>query len=134
MSNIIMFFHYLFFITCGESVLRELRCALVEIQSKTGPVTVKVNQLPHFVAVTSECVLRELRCALVEIQSKTGPVTVKVNQLPHFVAVTGGIVSPLHDLQTLDNIYNSQIDFNISQVLPTQVPPLGGCYIWGPMN
>ncbi|KAF7419172.1 hypothetical protein HZH68_001825 [Vespula germanica] len=28
--------------------------------------------------------------------------------------------------------YKSDIDFEIPQVLPTQVPPLGGCCIWGP--
>ncbi|KAL2732802.1 hypothetical protein V1477_015043 [Vespula maculifrons] len=28
--------------------------------------------------------------------------------------------------------YNSNIDLNLSQVLPTQVPPRGGCCIRGP--
>ncbi|KAL2741383.1 hypothetical protein V1477_010444 [Vespula maculifrons] len=30
------------------------------------------------------------------------------------------------------NSYN--IDFNISQVLPTQVPPLGSSCVWGPTS
>ncbi|KAL2724620.1 hypothetical protein V1477_018481 [Vespula maculifrons] len=30
--------------------------------------------------------------------------------------------------------YNLDIDFNISQVLPTQVPPLGGCCSWRPTD
>ncbi|KAF7417557.1 hypothetical protein HZH68_000210 [Vespula germanica] len=42
-SDIIIYLHYLFSITCGEHVLRELRCVLVEIQSKTEPVAVKVG-------------------------------------------------------------------------------------------
>ncbi|KAL2750534.1 hypothetical protein V1477_001324 [Vespula maculifrons] len=34
--------------------------------------------------------------------------------------------------EVLDFRYNLDIDFNISQVLPTQVPPRGGSCIWGP--
>ncbi|KAL2734909.1 hypothetical protein V1477_013627 [Vespula maculifrons] len=52
MSDIIMFLHQLFFITCGECVLRDLRCALVEIQSKNGPVTVKVSHSSNVVVVS----------------------------------------------------------------------------------
>ncbi|KAL2744823.1 hypothetical protein V1477_007365 [Vespula maculifrons] len=92
MSDIIIYLHYLFSITCGECLLRELRCALVEIQSKTEPVTVGklilssrnmermsdiIIYLHYLFSITcGECLLRELRCVLVEIQSKTEPVTV----------------------------------------------------------
>ncbi|KAL2734531.1 hypothetical protein V1477_013708 [Vespula maculifrons] len=34
--------------------------------------------------------------------------------------------NPLKDFE-----YNEDIDFDISQVLPTQVPLLGGCCVWG---
>ncbi|KAL2727566.1 hypothetical protein V1477_016842 [Vespula maculifrons] len=35
-----------------ECVLRELRCELVEIRSKTGPLTVKVGQRSDCVVIT----------------------------------------------------------------------------------
>ncbi|KAL2749957.1 hypothetical protein V1477_002028 [Vespula maculifrons] len=40
MSDIIIYLHYLFSITCGECLLRDLRCVLVEIRSKIAPVAV----------------------------------------------------------------------------------------------
>ncbi|KAL2736368.1 hypothetical protein V1477_012877 [Vespula maculifrons] len=108
MSDIIIYLHYLFFITCGECLLRDLRCVLVEIQSKTEPVTVdklilssRVNiermsdiiiYLHYLFSITcGECLLRDLRYVLVEIQSKTEPVTVgklilssRVAEYPHY--------------------------------------------------
>ncbi|KAL2744824.1 hypothetical protein V1477_007366 [Vespula maculifrons] len=92
MSDIIIYLHYLFSITCGECLLRDLRCVLVEIRSKTEPVTVGklilssrniermsdiIIYLHYLFSITcGECLLKDLRCVLVEIQSKTEPVTV----------------------------------------------------------
>ncbi|KAL2729946.1 hypothetical protein V1477_015757 [Vespula maculifrons] len=92
MSDIIIYLHYLFSITCGECLLIDLRCVLIEIQSKTELVTVGplilssrniermsdiIIYLHYLFSITcGECLLRDLRCVLIEIQSKTELVTV----------------------------------------------------------
>nr|KAF7417164.1 hypothetical protein H0235_011695 [Vespula pensylvanica] len=86
----------------GDRLRKSREGALVEIQSKTEPVSVKVGQSSNVVVVT-ECVLRELPCPLVEIQSKTEPVTVKVGQSSNVVVITGGKASPLLDVNLEQN-------------------------------
>ncbi|KAL2725253.1 hypothetical protein V1478_007926 [Vespula squamosa] len=82
MSDITLYLHSLFVTTRKERILWELRCALVEIQSKTA---VKIERMSDtafylhslFVTTRKERIPWELRCALVEIQSKTAVVTTK---------------------------------------------------------
>ncbi|KAL2749820.1 LOW QUALITY PROTEIN: hypothetical protein V1477_001891 [Vespula maculifrons] len=107
----------------SNGIQRKFRSSLVEIQSKTGSVTVKVRQRPEFVVVSrgqtsdiiiylhylfsitcGEHVLGELRCVLVEIQNKTEPVAVKVGP-PILSSRVGDIpATPLHSKTKQINI------------------------------
>ncbi|KAL2749955.1 hypothetical protein V1477_002026, partial [Vespula maculifrons] len=75
-----------------KCVLRELRCVLFEIRSKTEPFTIKIGRTLDFVVISGSplsplhnfvlkrnksCILRELRCALVDIQKETNKIIVK---------------------------------------------------------
>ncbi|KAL2728760.1 hypothetical protein V1478_006392 [Vespula squamosa] len=99
MSDTTFYLRSSFVTTSRESIPRELRCALVEIQSKTALVTSKSAEGPtllsahamsdttfylrsRFVTTSRESIPRELRCALVEIQSKTALVTSKSAEGP----------------------------------------------------
>ncbi|KAL2730956.1 hypothetical protein V1478_005369 [Vespula squamosa] len=102
-SDTAFYLHPLFPPTCKERIPWELRCALVEIQSKTALVTTKSIKGPTLLSARAceglrkiertsdtafylhplfpptckERIPWELRCALVEIQSKTALVTTK---------------------------------------------------------
>ncbi|KAL2748106.1 hypothetical protein V1477_003655 [Vespula maculifrons] len=108
-----------------KCVLRDLRCVLFEIRSKTEPFTIKVGRTLDFVVISgsplsplhninayyvicdvysskfvgrlNQCVLRDLRCVLFEIRSKTEPFTIKIVRTLDFVIISGSPLSPLHN-------------------------------------
>ncbi|KAL2729945.1 LOW QUALITY PROTEIN: hypothetical protein V1477_015756 [Vespula maculifrons] len=88
MSDIIIYLHYIFSITCGECLLRDLRCVLFEIPNKTQLVTVgplilssRNERYNNILTLPLLYYLRrmftgKLRCVLFEIPNKTQLVTV----------------------------------------------------------
>ncbi|KAL2720916.1 hypothetical protein V1478_009962 [Vespula squamosa] len=83
MNDITFYLRSLFIITCKERIPCELRCVLVESQSKTEPNIERMNDITFylcsfFVITCKERIPCELRYVLLGSQSKTEPVIVKV--------------------------------------------------------
>ncbi|KAL2750144.1 LOW QUALITY PROTEIN: hypothetical protein V1477_001640 [Vespula maculifrons] len=109
--------------------MRKFLCSFVEVQSTTDLGMTKTRHysrpwkpsIPtsHLTVIylnelfyLHEWHPRKFLSSLVDVQSTTEPGTIKVGQRPDIVVVS-----------------RSHTDFDISQVLPTQVPPLGGLLI-----
>ncbi|KAL2740678.1 hypothetical protein V1478_000819, partial [Vespula squamosa] len=95
-SDITLYLRSAFLPTTAELILRELRCAYLEIHNKTEIITAKSTRGPTlfsravagmsditlylrsaFLPTTTELILRELRCAYLEIHNKTEIITAK---------------------------------------------------------